>query len=337
MNTAKENKMLIRLLALACMLFMASTIDSSAQSWQEYFNKAIDNAQAGNMEGAITNFTEALNFTDMPDARKAQAYYFRGIANAELGKTTDAIADLSQCINIDPNYKEAYLQRGLLYNDNIGMKTLGAKDAINDLNMAVKLLPDNRDAHWGRGIALSNLGNENNAEAAKEFTKAMELMDNDLESLELRGNVYRRMKAYDLAMKDFNELVRKKARDPYAYLNRGICYSQMKNYEYAIRDYTQAIVLDPNNLEAYFNRGLAYSRIDNHQLAISDFSKVISNAPQSNEEERDFVGAAYLNRGIELIVSGKEVDGCADVRKGADLGSKSAIEFSRIKPNGMCQ
>lgn len=323
MNTIKPNRTLLKLIAVACLLFMAPTLDVSAQSWQDFFNKAIDNAQSGNMQGAITNFTEALAFKEMPEPRKAQAYYFRGIANAQEGKVTDAIADLSQAITVDPNYKEAYLQRGLLYNN--GTAGVKPEQALNDLNAAVKFLPNNRDAHWGRGIALTNVGK--NEAAVKEFTTAMELMGgNDLESLELRGVAYRKMGDYDRAMKDFNELIRVQPKDSWAYFHRGTCYSVMKNYEYAIRDYTQAIVYDPGNADAYFNRGLAYSRIDNHQLAIADFSKVIQYVKPDSDESREFVSEAYLNRAIELVISNKEADGCQDFTTASNMGNKEAIK-----------
>lgn len=323
MNTKNKNRALIKMLVYTCMLFMVSAMSSSAQSWQDFFNKAIDNAQSGNMEGAITNFTEALAFKEMPDERKAQAYYFRGIANAQLDKVTDAIADLSETITLDPNYKEAYLQRGLLYNN--GLSGVTPKEALADLNVAVKLLPDNRDAHWGRGIALGNNGK--NEEAVKEFTKAIELMDgNDLESIELRGIEYRKLDKFEQAIKDFNELIRMQPKSSEAYLNRGVCYSLMKNHEYAIRDYTQAIVLNPGSAEAHFNRGLAYARIDNHQKAISDFSKVIQNVPVDTQENKQFVAEAYLNRAIELVVSGKSEDGCDDFRKSSNLGNRKAID-----------
>lgn len=309
---------LLQIIRLLAMVGFSQSL--SAQSWQEFFNKAIDNAQGGNMQASIDNFDKAIAFDAMPAATKAQAYYFKGAAHGSLGEIEEAIAAMGHAIELNGNYAEAFLQRGLLYN-NGNEATMSPENAIKDLEVATKLLPNNRDAMLGLGMALTNA--EKKEEAAKIFTQLLEMNSNDAEVVSLRGIAYRQLGKFDLAMKDLNNLVRMKPTSSASYMERGILYSVMKNYEYAIRDYTQAIVYDQSNLGAYFNRGIAYGSIDNHQAAIADFSKVIQNNPSDED--------AYFNRALELIFSGKEKDGCYDMDKAASLGStlavKAKIEF----------
>lgn len=294
---------------------VAMSLTSSAQSWQEYFNAAIDNAQSGNMESAISNFDKAVDYQEMPKGAKAQAYYFRGAAHGALGHIEEAIASMSLALQLDTNYADAYLQRGLLYN-NGNESTMNPIAAATDLEVATRLLPNNLEAWMGKGIALFN--SKRPKEAIKAFDKVLDMSKNEVEAIKLRGIAYRQLGKFDLALKDLNSLVRVQSTNSEAYFERGVLYALMDNYEYAIRDYTQAIVYDQSNYNAHFNRGIAYSNIDNHQAAIADFSKVIQNDPTDKE--------AYFNRALELIFSGKEEDGCYDMKKAADLGYTLAVK-----------
>lgn len=312
-----KNKSLVKCI-MTCILLMGTLSFSYAQTWQDYFNKAIDNAQNGDMKGAIVNFEEALKFKEMPVEQKAQAYFYKGAAHGALGEVAEAIASMSGAIEADPNFADAYLQRGILYNN--GTTDRLSEQALADLDVATNLLPNNKDAWLGRGIAQSNLGKTK--EAVKSLTKAIDLDGTDVEAIRLRGVCYRQLKKFELAMQDLNTAVRMQPTNSVCYLERGILYSLQKNYEYAIRDYTQAIVYNPGNNEALFNRGIAHSNIDNHQAAIADFSKVIQNTP----DDRSFLSDAYFNRALELIFSGKEADGCYDFKKAADLGHVKSTE-----------
>jgi tetratricopeptide (TPR) repeat protein len=118
------------------------------------------------------------------------------------------------------------------------------------------------------------------AHAVDMFTKALRLSLGDLAETHLyRGISYAYLAAYDKAMDDFNEAVR---RNPYladAYNERGNLLRMNEDYERAIHDYDAAITLDSAHFAAYYNRALAYERIGQYAAADSDLTQTIELNP----------------------------------------------------------
>jgi len=70
----------------------------------------------------------------------AEAYYNRGIAYQNLGEKQGAIGDYTEAIRINPSYADAYYNRGLIYAD-LGDK----KGGVEDLREAAKLFFEEGD------------------------------------------------------------------------------------------------------------------------------------------------------------------------------------------------
>ena len=118
------------------------------------------------------------------------------------------------------------------------------------------------------------------AHAVDMFTKALRLSLGDLAETHLyRGISYAFLAAYDKAMDDFNETLR---RNPYladAYNERGNLLRMSEDYERAINDYDAAITLDSAHFAAYYNRALAYEKIGQYAAADSDLTQTIELNP----------------------------------------------------------
>ena len=114
-------------------------------------------------------------------------------------------------------------------------------DAKKEAAQAYKRNIDNLSAtEWfERGYELYTSGNH--TEAAKAYSKAMELSP----------------------------------QSENAYNNRGIAYANLGDYQQAIEDYNKAIKLNPKFTDAYYNRGVAYSSFGDYQQAIEDYNKAI--------------------------------------------------------------
>jgi len=106
-----------------------------------------------------------------------------------------------------------------------------------------------------------------------------------------------------------------------AYYNRGINKRNLDNFTGAISDYTEALKLRPDYVKAFNNRGYAKMQIDDYNGAISDFTSAI-NYDNYNSE---FTYMAFGNRGIAKLAIDQE--GCADIKKAMELGSKSVTQI----------
>ena len=100
------------------------------------------------IDRAIDDYIKAMQLN--PDY--VDAYYNRGNIYGEQGDFDSAIADYTKAIHLDPDYADAYKNRGLAYS--------GKSDynrAIEDYTRAIELKPDLAEAYAGRGIARLHL------------------------------------------------------------------------------------------------------------------------------------------------------------------------------------
>jgi tetratricopeptide (TPR) repeat protein len=118
------------------------------------------------------------------------------------------------------------------------------------------------------------------AQAVEMFTKAMRLSLGDLAETALyRGLCYAYLEAYDRALADFHESIR---RNPYladAYNERGTLYRMQGEYQLALDDYDATLHLDNAHYAAYYNRALTYEQLGEYQQADADLSRAIDLMP----------------------------------------------------------
>jgi tetratricopeptide (TPR) repeat protein len=97
-----------------------------------------------------------------------------------------------------------------------------------------------------------------------------------------RGIVYGRKGEYDLALQDFDQVVRLKPEDPDALFDRGLTYGKKGDYDREIEDYGHAISLNPDFAEAFNNRGVVYNSKGEYDRAIQDDDRAVASAPDSD-------------------------------------------------------
>ena len=143
---------------------------------------------------------------------------------------------------------------------------VGRKKAVTD---AVK------DADWNtRATALWKDARYVDAQKAVTYLeKAIQEKPNLAEAYNNRGNAYREMKQYALAMQDYNKAISLKPNLEKTFNNRGNIYFDQRNFQMAIEDYDKAISLNASYNLAYLNRGLAYHELKKDDLACLDFQQ----------------------------------------------------------------
>ena len=113
---------------------------------------------------------------------------------------------------------------------------------------------------------------------------------NDVNAYYNRGVAYRRIGDFNLAIEDFNEVIKLKPDYVDAYNYRGITYRDKGDNDRAIKDFNKTIELKPDVADAYNHRGVAYGNKGKYNHAIADFNKAIELEPGAVN--------AYNHRGV---------------------------------------
>ena len=216
-------------------------------------------------ERAIEDFDKAIELE--PDY--VDAYINRGIGYFKQGKYECAIEDYDKAIEISPDLPEAYNNRGISY-----FKQGKYECAIEDYDKAIELKPDYADAYNNRGLSYSLI--KETQRALFDYDKAIEIDPNNSEVYYNRGNSYTDLKQYKRAIADYDKAIEIMPVYIEAYINRGISYARMEEFARAIDDSTKAIGLQPENSSAYALRSMIYTNINKFDVAIVDIKRAIS-------------------------------------------------------------
>jgi tetratricopeptide (TPR) repeat protein len=183
------------------------------------------------------------------DADKAIGEYNKGVDLCDREDWATAIACFTKAIRLNPDYAEAYYNRGVAYSKKDELdKAIGDFSAIIDQKMgAVNPLPIldlvfhkpgvMAKAYYNRGIAYMDLGQ------------------------------------YHKAVADYTEVLRIKPDDADAYFNRAAAYDHLEEHDKEIADYTEVIRIDPDNGITYYIRGLSCQELGDKDKAAADFAK----------------------------------------------------------------
>lgn len=267
----------------------------------------------GNVEEAITGYTEALKDTGLANDRRASLLNDRAVAYVRAGKPKLAFDDYNQALKAFAEYPAVYNNRGNL------LLSLGQYDeAVKDFDRAVLLAPGYAAAYSNRANARLKLGKKQ--EAIADFTKAIELMPSNATPLSGRGLAYLDLGKPHAAIRDFSRAVNSDARYASAYRNRAEARMAVGQSEIAIEDLSRAIAFDVNNAEIYVVRGYAYLSANNVPSAIKDFARAIELNPR--------LVAAYQARGLANGAAEAYDEAYADLNRAIELDPRSAISFA---------
>ena len=165
-------------------------------------------------------------------------------------KYEKSIEHFTQAIILEPNFFEAYHNRGVIYS-----KKELYDLAIVDFNKTIELNPNLAEPYFNRGGAYIEIGEVDSA--IEDCTRAIELNSNHAEAYNNRGNAYSKKDEYDIAIEDYNKAIELNPNSAETYSNRGVAYKNKGEIASAIEDYTKAINMNPDFAGAYSNRGEA--------------------------------------------------------------------------------
>ena len=162
----------------------------------------------------------------------------------------------------------------------IGSKKIIKKPAVKKVRKRIKAkkgtqTPAMKNADWNtRAVSLWKQAKYTDSQKAVSYLQKAILEDPGFaEAYNNRGNAYRDLNKYAMAMQDYNKALSLNPNLEKTYNNRGNIYYDQRNYQMAIRDYDRAISINKNYPLAYLNRGIAYHKLTKNDLACRDFEK----------------------------------------------------------------
>jgi tetratricopeptide (TPR) repeat protein len=286
--------------------FTLQTHLSAEMTYLSLFTVGMARYAAEDWDGAIARFNDALSQTAerIPALDQSIVHLYCGNAYRAKGDYDRAIADYDQAIQLQPDYAEAYNNRGVAY------RNKGDYDrAIASFDQAIQLQPDLAEAYNNRGNAYASKGDYDRAIA--DYDQAIQLKPDYAEAYYNRGLAHKNKGDHDRAIADYDQAIQLQPDLAEAYNNRGVAYYDKDDYDRAIADYDQAIQLQPDDADAYYNRGLAYYDKGDHDRAIADFDQAIQFKP-------DYANAYYC-RGLAYKRKGEKEKAIADFNKFLEL------------------
>ena len=183
----------------------------------------------GNKDLALADFDKAIQlYGDSPAA--FLTYFNRGLLRCSQGCSDLAFADYNNAIRLNPNFAEAYVERGGVYNSKHRFDL-----ALADHNKALQLKPDLPQAYNGRGWVYHQQRRFDPAIA--DYTTAIRLKPDYATAYCNRGVAYAEVGEYDLAIADDTKAL---DLDPNLndeiYRSRALAYFYKNDNENAYRD-----------------------------------------------------------------------------------------------------
>jgi tetratricopeptide (TPR) repeat protein len=214
---------------------------------------------------AIAACTRGIDSGNYRGHALAALLHNRGFEYADKNDYDRAIADYSLAITVEPNYPQAFFDRG-----NIWVEKGDMDRALADYGVAIRLDPNYADAYTNRGNVWA--ANKDYDRAVADYSQAIRLAPQDSDPLSNRGNVWLMKGEFDRALADYNAAIRLDPKDYCAINNRGIVWHAKGDNDRAIADYNEAIRLAPNFARAYYNRAVAYGEKGDRDRAFADFN-----------------------------------------------------------------
>ena len=290
-------------------LILVFSFSVEAQSPKKYCDAAEKFEKALNYEGAIENYSKALEM----DPKMEKAFVARAACFEKVNKKTDAIEDYKRALVFSPKEKEYYYNAGRLLasvsryqeademlkkaieRDNGYLEALTEEVAVltkmndyvngikmTELAVSAKKSPATLYAH-----AVMNDSLKNYLEAERFYRSAKNADNKFIPAYVGLAMTQIKLNKPDDAMKVCEEALAKDANNMDVLFAKSIVNAAKRDYQMAVNDITKVILSKPT-ADSYKQRAAFYIILGQHQNAINDYNQVL------HIDDRDL--NAYLSR-----------------------------------------
>ena len=263
-----------------------------ADKFSEYIDQARLEENKRNYQAAIRLYSKAIDLApgkrDMYEPRiKELNTYIRTLADLEekyrAGYYQAAVKGYSELLktpgaNSDYSNSDYYLGRAKCF-DKMGQLTKSYNEQIENYNKALKDYGksyeyDNNNLETIRLRAELYRRMNRNVEALTEYRIYLVKDSTDISVYQTMANLHMLTGNPDQAIKDIDAALSLGNLNPVSksklYLEKGILYAQKNDYSGAEDYFTRAIALDSNNAFSYYNRGLSRINLNRVRSAAKD-------------------------------------------------------------------
>jgi len=238
---------------------------------QEFFDQGLDKAKQKDYTSAIEKFTQALQV----NPEFVEAYYQRGLAYYDLGAIPQAVFDYDQVLQRDFDNVEAYYSRGLA---RLALKNLPG--ALKDVNKVIEINPYKASAYNLRGVIQRKLGNIQDAIADFKMAVDFYLQHKDAENaklcLEKVKQLQPRKKEIVLEKSASQTVSNVPLISEKDYFTSLLEKAERGDTREAMEDLNWVLRADSQDGKAYCCRGVVYCKQGKFQEAIADFNTALN-------------------------------------------------------------
>ncbi len=229
--------------AIGDMLFEHKDLDGSVL-WLERALKVNPEDKTAHLKLAkmflyIEEYNKALteiNTVLRQDVYHPEGYYLKGMVYKSLSDTNKAISSFMTALQVQPEYRDAMIQLGIMNS----MK--GDPIALKYYDNAYTLDTIDVFPLYARGVFYQDRGDYESAK--KEYINAIMKDRNYTSTYYNLGYIYMQQDSFEKAYRQYDILTKLDPTDAEAYFNRGLSYEAMGKIAEAIIDYKQALVFD---------------------------------------------------------------------------------------------
>ncbi len=213
--------------------------------------------------------------------RHSAALNNRGLLLLAAGDLEESIKDFSLAIKAQADFMEAWNNRSYAR-----LKLSQLEEAMSDVRQAIRIRDDYPTA-WNN-CGLIAMEQQNYAEAARAFTRAIELSPLEIRLLQHRREAYLKLEQFREAHADRDRIVwlqqlqqlsestGRSQGNPNAWISRGEHLLQGREFGAAVQDFTRAVLLQPNNQQALTLRAQAWLAMGDQEKAMLDCNQALS-------------------------------------------------------------
>ncbi len=251
-------------LRFAFYLICFAIINCSEMDSLKHFNRGEDFRKKNKYNEAVHEFTLSLTY----DTAYYPSYTNRGATYFHMGEYDSAINDFTKSLfyKMDAN---TYANRGQAY-----QKSGNFKDAIGDYAYALDLKPDLIRLYFRRAVCFKNI---NRPEfALSDINQFIKEEENNGDALFFRARIFKQLKQFENALKDYTLLIDSFPDKKGAYNNRALILAEFKkDFKAALNDINKAISLLPDAATFYDTRGDIYAHMKDTSKAKSNYNKCL--------------------------------------------------------------
>ncbi len=258
----------------------------------------------GNNELANLNYKEAIRlYTEAigKDPEFKEAYNNRGVALYKSGHYAEALNDYTFAIvQIDPTYTDAYKNRF-----EVNLVSGSYQRALEDAEYLATVYPDSAYTYLYQGLALTDLKRYD--EAISKFDMAYQKDTENVEAVVNQANAYYMSNRYEKARELLQKAISIDATEANIYNTLALIATQEGDFQEALKQVNQAIEIDSRN--GYFsnNRGFIYLNLGELEKAEADINMGIKLDPSNPWAYRNKAIFYYDNKSFDAALRNIEL------------------------------